>query len=225
MLASRTKKALQISKLTNQTARGFRYETPDPYNKRWHWDLKYAYYSFPKDADPSKVEKPEDSRETDGWFANALRHWTYRMGPGVRQFANRAYRCATPYEMYLLPALTFIPAQFATLDLGFQILTLLPLTVLYTRVRDKLIDPQPEETYLLEMIHTNPVIKKHFAVETMQIMDHQMDYTKGFPDETEFPEFKNKLFSKLTRILQRRHLHDQGPLHLRRPRDRRHHAR
>jgi hypothetical protein len=202
MLAGRAKNVIQGQKLTKLCLRSFRYEIPETYNKRWQWEFKHAYYTHPKDPEPVRVMKPEETSEHDGYAGSYFRHWKYRLSPGIRQLMNRSYRCATPYEMYLLPAMAFIPLQFATLDLGFRILTALPLLVLYTRIRDKLIDPKPEETFLLEMIHSNEIINKHFKVETMQILDHEIDYTKGFPCEEEFPEFKNKLFSFIIRIFQ-----------------------
>lgn len=81
-------------------------------------------------------------------------------------------------------------------------LALLPLGTLYCRVKDRSADPVFPETYLRDMIHNNPQLKQLFKVESMTTLDFEFEYIKGFPSAEEFPEFENKLFSRLTRILQ-----------------------
>lgn len=217
MISTRARRALPISRLIATASRSFRFETPDAYNKRWQWDFKYAFYTYPRDPEPTKVPKPEDSRDHDHWLGTYVRDFQHRYLPGLKNLADRGNRVLTPYEFVLLPAWTLLALQFFPLDFGFRLLTLLPLTILYTRVRDKVRDPKPEETFLLEMIHSNEVIARYFKVETMQVLDHECEYIPGFPDPAEFPEFQNKIFSGLIRVLQLGHAHDQGPLRLRRP--------
>ena len=178
----------------SQIKRGYFFKTPDTYNQRWQWTFKYAYYTYPKDIESTRVETPESSTPFDSMFGTYFRDFKNRLGPGLSQFVERSHRCTSPFELYFLPIAFTMAMQFYPLDIGFKILAAVPAVTLYTRIRDKIRDPQPEETYLLDMLHSNPEIQKHFAVETTQIMDHQVEYTKGFPDENEFPEFKNKLF-------------------------------
>jgi len=180
--------------LVRKVNRSIFFKTQEPYNQRWQWDFKYAYYTYPKDKEPTRVETPESSTEYDSFFGTYIRDFKNRLGPGMTQFMERAHRCRSNFELYFLPVAITLPLQFATLDLGFKILATIPSVVLYTRIRDKIRDPKPEETYLREMIHTNPVIQKYFQIETMQILDHEIEYTRGFPDATEFPEFENKLY-------------------------------
>ena len=66
--------------------------------------------------------------------------------------------------------------------------------VLYTRIRDKTIDPDLKETYLLEMLFSNEELSKHFSVDTMYVIDYDLEYDKGIPSAEKFPEFQNKLF-------------------------------
>lgn len=171
------------------------YKTTEPYNKRWQWDFKYAYYAYPKENEPTRVGKPEDSSSYDAPFASYCRDFANRLGPGINQFLERSNRCVSPFELYFLPLTAAFFFQFFPLNIGFKIMTIMPLTILWTRIREKIKDPKPEETYLREMLHSNEVISKLFSVETMQILDHSIEYTEGFPDEEEFPEFKNKIYS------------------------------
>lgn len=95
--------------------------------------------------------------------------------------------------MYLLPSVSLGFFQMWEYALGFKLLTIIPLGVLYTRCRDKVIDPNMKETYLREIIYTNEELKKYFKDETTHIMDFKFEYTKGL-DTEKFPEFNNKIF-------------------------------
>jgi hypothetical protein len=64
---------------------------------------------------------------------------------------------------------------------------------IWIRWRDRTNDPEIEETYLREMIHSNERIQELFSVETMHVLDFDCEYTP-YPDAEEFPEFNNKLF-------------------------------
>jgi hypothetical protein len=44
------------------------------------------------------------------------------------------------------------------------------------------------------MIYTHPEISKYFKDATIHVLDYNFEFDKGFPDEAEFPEFKNNLF-------------------------------
>lgn len=107
----------------------------------------------------------------------------------------RRQRVYNPFDMFVLPISTLFFMQFWALDVGFKGLTLLPLFAFYTRVRDKVRDPEFPETYLRDMIEKNTELKRHFAVETMQTMDFGFEFLPGFLDPEEFPEYNNRMFS------------------------------
>lgn len=42
------------------------YRSTNPYNKRWEFKWKHAYYTYPRDGDDHmRVKKPEDSHDTE----------------------------------------------------------------------------------------------------------------------------------------------------------------
>jgi len=69
-----------------------------------------------------------------------------------------------------------------------------PWFLLYTRLRDKTLDPDFKETYLRDMLWNNKELSKYFTEETVHILDYDCEYDKGFPDPKTFPEFGNKVF-------------------------------
>ena len=50
------------------------------------------------------------------------------------------------FSVYVLPGIGLVNSLFWDLAHGFKIFTLLPLAVLYTRIRDKTFDPDLKET-------------------------------------------------------------------------------
>jgi hypothetical protein len=46
-----------------------------------------------------------------------------------------------PFQIYVLPTMSFFFYQFWDLALGFKIFTILPLAIFYTRMRDRCLDP------------------------------------------------------------------------------------
>lgn len=62
------------------------------------------------------------------------------------------------------------------------------------RFRNKTIDPEWRESYLFDMVLSNPEIQEFFTVDTMHVLDHHIEYDQGIPDAEEFPEFQNPLF-------------------------------
>lgn len=107
---------------------------------------------------------------------------------------ERRHRMYDNFSLYCLPGVSFFNSLFWDLNFGFKVLTILPMAILYTRTRDKTFDPDMKETYLREMIYNNEEIKKHFADETIHVMDYDFEYEKGLPCAEKFPEFDNKLF-------------------------------
>ena len=99
-----------------------------------------------------------------------------------------------PFQMYFLPGYSLFFYQFSDLNIGFQLFTVLPWMMFYTRMRDKCADPDIKEVFLRDMIHQNEEISQLFSVETIHVLDYDLEYDAGYPDEAKFPEFKNKLF-------------------------------
>lgn len=95
---------------------------------------------------------------------------------------------------YVLPGTSFLMSLGWDLNLGFKILTVLPVAVLYTRIREKTLDPDVKETFLREMIYTNEEISKYFNDDTTHVLDYDLEYDAGFPCSEKFPEFNNKMF-------------------------------
>jgi len=46
-----------------------------------------------------------------------------------------------PFQMYVLPSLSFFFYQFWDASFGFKVFTILPAAVFYTRMRDRCGDP------------------------------------------------------------------------------------
>ena len=47
------------------------------------------------------------------------------------------------------------------------------------------------------MLYNNKEIAELFNEETIHVIDYDLEYDKGFPDAEKFPEYNNKLFSKI----------------------------
>lgn len=64
----------------------------------------------------------------------------------------------------------------------------------WTRARDRTIDPEINEVHLRDFIHENPELGPLFKPESIHLLDYDMEYDEGYPNETKFPEFKNTFF-------------------------------
>ena len=202
MLTSASRNISARASLQRFIKRGVMYENGMNYDKRWQGQFKYAYYSEPLDTDATKVRKPEDSPSYDGHMGSFSRNNERRVLQNYRVMMERGHRLLDPFNLFFLPAWIFTAAQFFPLGLGFKMMTAIPAFMLWTRIRNKTRDPELQETYLLDMIHSNPVIAKYFSVETTQVLDFHADFIPGFPYNEEMPEFKQAFFSLLIRVLQ-----------------------
>jgi hypothetical protein len=54
---------------------------------------------------------------------------------------ERRRRIMDPFQMYVLPSLSFFFYQFWDASFGFKVFTILPAAVFYTRMRDRCGDP------------------------------------------------------------------------------------
>lgn len=128
----------------------------NPYNLRWQWKWRSAFYTYPKDSfEPTQVKKPEDSPVVRAPFYTYWQDLLIRVFPTAQMYWNRRARVSDPFQIYVLPALTFLLAQGWNANNGFKIMTLLTMGMFYTRVRDRCQDPDIKETYLRDMIHKN----------------------------------------------------------------------
>ena len=94
------------------------------------------------------------------------------------------------FNVYAMPATSLLFYQFTDISNGFKILTVLPWLLVYTRVRDRTLDPDFKETYLRDMLYQNPQITKYFNEETIHVLDYEFEYDKEI-DLEKFPEYNN----------------------------------
>jgi hypothetical protein len=65
---------------------------------------------------------------------------------------------------------------------------------MYTRIRDRTLDPDFKETYLRDMIYKYPEITEYFNEETIHVMDYECEYDREI-DLVKFPEYTNKVWN------------------------------
>jgi hypothetical protein len=133
--------------------------TGNPYNVRWQYKWRPAYYTYLKDGyEPTRTAKPEDSVSVRPPFYTYIQDILYRVFPGLKTIYNRSDRFQDPFQIFVLPSLSLFFYQFWDLDIGFKGLTLLPWMLFWTRIRDKTIDPEINEVHLRDIIHQNAEI-------------------------------------------------------------------
>jgi hypothetical protein len=71
--------------------------------------------------------------------------------------------------------------------MGFEIFTIIPWLLFYTRIRDKTVDPKIQENYLRDIIHNNAELGPLFRPESIHVLDYDLEYDVGFPCEKKFP--------------------------------------
>ena len=190
----------KISSAANALTRRVQYNkinwtSGNPYNLRWQYKWKHAYYTYPRDGfEATQVKKPEDSPDVRPPMFTYFQDLIYRAMPSFRTYWERRSRLMDPFQIYFLPGFSLFFYQFADLNIGFQMFTVFPWLMFYTRMRDKCGDPDIKEVFLRDMIHQNEEISQLFSVETIHALDYDLEYDAGYPDEAKFPEFKNKLF-------------------------------
>lgn len=216
-------RAASASPLTATPVRTFLYSNGQPYDKRWQSQYNFAGFTDPQEDELTGRPRPEDSPEHGAFLGSFRSYIRRRVVPAVSLPYLRRHRLYSPFDLFFLPLSSIALMQFWPLGVGFKILAMIPIGTMICRVKDRTADPILEETYLREMIHTHPQLKKYFKVESMTTLDYNIEWIKGFGNSEEFPEFDNKLFRGLTRLLQLRRQHDQGPLRLRRRAQQGHH--
>lgn len=135
----------------------------NPYNLRWQWKFKPAYYTYPKDNyEHTHVKKPEDTPEIRPLGYTYLQDLWFRLFPTTKMYWNRRRRVMDPFQLYVLPSTAFFFYQFWDLTLGFKLFTIIPLGIFYTRMRDRCMDPDIKESFLRDMIFKNEELNKLF---------------------------------------------------------------
>lgn len=107
---------------------------------------------------------------------------------------DRRHRIYDNVQLYVLPLSSLALYQFWDVSFGFKILTCLPLVLAYVRARDKTLDPDFKETYLRDMIYSNPEISELFNDETIHVLDYDCEYDVEV-DREKFPEYKNAMWN------------------------------
>ena len=167
----------------------------NPYNLRWQYKWKHAYYTYPKDTyEHTHVPKPEDSPAVRPLFWPWVQDTLMRFVPSVKRWYERRERWSDNFQLYVLPFTSLFFYQFSNLNLGFAVYTFVPMMWFYTRMRDRSLDPDLKETYLLDTLFSHAEISKYFSVDSTHIIDYDLEFDKGFPSEEKFPEFKNKFY-------------------------------
>jgi hypothetical protein len=163
-----------------------------PYNKRWQYKWKHAYYTYPKENfEHEKVKKPEDTKVTTPLFHAFIQDVIMRWIPGAKCWWERRHRMYDNFSVYFLPGSSFLMYQMADITFGFKLLSILPWFMLYVRVRDRTADPDFKETYLRDMIYKNPEIAQLFNEESIHVLDYECEYDKTI-DYEKFPEYNNR---------------------------------
>lgn len=121
------------------------YDNGGAYNKRWQWKWPHAYLTNEALKTHTRVHTPEEGRGEPRMFSSWWNDWTLRLLPAVRMAFNRRHRCFDKLTTGVLPSLAFSGMILSDISTGFLILELVSLGTIYTRVRDKTIDPDMKE--------------------------------------------------------------------------------
>lgn len=178
--------------LLKTISRSIHYQNSEPYNKRWHYKWATSSYTTSPNSSPTRKQDPSQLK-SDSYFGALFRDIAYRILPGLNCADKRWRRCTDSFNMIFLPLVSLASFQMWEFALGFKILTLIPLGTIYTRIRDKTVDPNLKETYLRAMIYEHEELKKYFKDETTHVMDYNFEYEEGLMLD-KFPEFGNKYF-------------------------------
>ncbi|KAM3131080.1 hypothetical protein pb186bvf_016778 [Paramecium bursaria] len=168
----------------------------NPYNKRWQYKFKPSYYSYPRDLEQEHtyVKKPADSYDAVplgwAWIQDVVQRYV----PSFQCLIDRRHRLYDTFNIYVLPAWAIGFYQLYDLGIGFKVLSILPVIMFYVRARDKVGDPDFKETFLRDILYKNKEITELFNEETIQVLDYDCEYDKGYQDPEKFPEFNNKFW-------------------------------
>ncbi len=95
-----------------------------PYNKRWQYKWKHAYYTYPRDYyEHDKVRKPEDSKAATPLLHNWIQDVVLRWLPGLQCWWDRRHRMYDNFSLYVLPGTSALMYQFWDVTMGFKVLS------------------------------------------------------------------------------------------------------
>ena len=173
-------KTLRFSKVS--------WTTGNPYNVRWQYKWKPAYYTYLKDGyEPTRVGKPEDEPAVRPPFYSIFQDFLYRVFPGLKTIYHRSERYQDPFQIVFLPSFSIFFYQFWDLAMGFKGLSFLSAMLFWTRIRDRVVDPDVNEVHLRDIIHQNAELGALFKPETIHLLDYDLEYDTGMPCEKKFP--------------------------------------
>ncbi len=80
------------------------YNNGNPYNLRWQYKWRHAYYTYPKDTfEHTRVKKPEDTPEATPLFWTTYQDLLYRTLPHLKLWLERSSRIQDTFQLYVLP--------------------------------------------------------------------------------------------------------------------------
>lgn len=164
-----------------------------PYNKRWQFIFRSAYTAEPVNDEPRSIKETKTMQD-DPYMGSFRRDFWRRIYPGWKLFEGRLHRFNNPFDKAFLPLNIMLCLAMWPLSFTFKLWSLVLLSGAWVRYKNKSLDPDLPETKFLEMIFTNPQIKKYFNNNSTVLLDFECDYQKGFPSAEEFPEFENAVF-------------------------------
>lgn len=109
-----------ISKLTKDK---ISWKSPNPYNQRWHFKWKPAYYTYPREGHEHTTQKtPEQTKDVAPLYWAYFADVVYRWIPGLNCVWDRRQRCFDKFNVYLMPFTSVFFYQFWHVALGFKVL-------------------------------------------------------------------------------------------------------
>lgn len=163
------------------------------YNKRFADKFKDAFVVEPLIADTNS-SKTKEKMHGDFGFGFLKNLFNLKISPQINRYFDYASRISSKFETIFLPAWIAIGLIYWPYHWSIKLLTLIPSTILGTRLINKCQAPESPETYIREMIHTHSQTKELFNVDTTTTIDHWIKWDHGFPSKEEFPEFEHKLY-------------------------------
>jgi hypothetical protein len=89
------------------------FKSGNPYNLRWQWRFRPAYWTYPKDTyEQTNVKKPEDTTTAKPLGYSAWQDFTFRIFPTFKMYWGRRRRILDPFQMIMLPSMALFTFQF-----------------------------------------------------------------------------------------------------------------
>jgi hypothetical protein len=98
------------------------YDTGNPYNKRWKYKWRHAYYTYPRDGfEHTRVMRPEETRTSTYLFEAWAQDFLQRSLPGLKTWWDRRHRMFDPFSVYALPGTSLLFYQVSDINFGFKV--------------------------------------------------------------------------------------------------------